>query len=169
MLLDVHVILKLPSPWTFTRADEPDIQPGIWTHPDFSGRIELDPLTALPSDRRLWGQRVLGRNLPEGGNVRQSEIMNSTNHKGWPLTLVSTAALDSSGKAVESRITMFYEFLYYGSSIAVVIPAGEVELWENQLRETVIEAMLSAEPLFRGRQVANIAELWDMTPSGPES
>lgn len=159
----MHTIFDLASPWT----SAPVGGVLVWRRPDSRIRVEVDPLGPLPVDRKTWGEQVLFRNLPEGGSVRQTEILNAVNHKGWPATVVSTAALDADENAVESQITVFYEFLYFGTSIAVIIPADEVERWEDELRESVVDQMLSAEPSFETDDVANVAELWDL--SRPDS
>jgi len=159
----VEILFELPTPWSCQRSGDID----TWTRPDSKVRVEVDALRPLPTDRQAWGERVLSRNLPNGGSVRQSEIINSVSNKGWPTTLVSTAALNAKGKAVESRITMFFEVVYFGASIAVTIPANEVARWEEEMRQGVIETILNIEPRFAGAEVANIAELWDVDrPTG---
>jgi len=153
----LHIAFELPEPWTCEVGD----RLRVWTRPDLSIRVEVDELHELPVDRQRWGVQVLNRNLPSGGSIRQNEIMNSTNHKGWPLTLVSTAALDAGGNVVESRITLFYEFLYHGGTLAVRITRDDVERWEAELREPVMDLMMRVEPVFAGDEVAGVAELWD--------
>ncbi len=151
----------MPAPWRGESAGDRM----VWRRPDWSGRIEVDPLADLPGDRKDWGVRVLTRGLPPGGDLEQTDIVNSVNHKGWPLTMVSTTVRDAAHTPVESRITMFYELLYFGTTIAAIIDRDGVATWEATLRAPIIEAMLQLEPAFENGDVPNIAELWDMTPS----
>jgi hypothetical protein len=154
----VHLRFELPAPWTCESVRGLR----VWTRPDVSARVEVDPLIELPPDRKLWGERVLGRGVPAGGSLRQTELVNSTSRSGWPITVVTTLALDPDGQPVELRVSTFYELLYYGTSVAAITPQAEVERWEHDLREPVLAAMLEAEPWFRGEAVANVAELWDL-------
>ncbi|MGE5184504.1 MAG: hypothetical protein ACM31C_20680 [Acidobacteriota bacterium] len=151
---------ELAAPWACETREELV----IWRRPDWSGRIEVDPLGELPGDRKDWGVRVLSRGLPPGGDVQQTDLVNSVNHRGWPLTMVTTTVLDAARQPVETRFTMFYEMLYFGTTIAAIVDRSGVERWEAELRAPLIEAMLGVEPSFESAEVASIGELWDMTP-----
>lgn len=150
------VRFELPAPWRREIGDHLV----VWRRDDWTGRVEVDRLHELPTDRKEWGVRVLMRNLPPGGDVRQIDLVNSVNHVGWPLTMVSTNVLDATRTPVETRITMFYELLYFGTTIAAIVDREGVALWESTLRVPVIEAMLHLEPLFDEGGIANIADLW---------
>jgi len=156
----VRLLFELPAPWTCDDSG----RLRVWTRPDCGIRVEVDGPFELPADRKVWGERVLTRDLPAGGGVRQLELVNSENHHGWPLTMVTTHALDAAGDPVEARVTLFYELLYYGASLAAIVPKADADRWDTELRAPVLDAMLHAEPRFRGEPVANVAELWDMTP-----
>ncbi len=154
----MYTVFELPAPWQ--SAEQGDI--AVWTRPDVGIRVEVDALRPLPDDRQAWGQRVLGRHLPEGGTLQQTEIVNSNNQKGWPATVVSTLIRDAGGAVVEVRISVFYEFVYYGAVLVCRIPTADAKRYEDELKPAILEAMLSAEPVFRGPEVAGVGELWDV-------
>lgn len=152
----MKTLFELPQPWHHALVDGVT----IWRRADWSGRIEIDSLHDLPGNREEWGVRVLSRKLPAGGDLKQTDLVNSINHAGWPLTMVSTTVLDATRTPVESRITMFYELLYFGTTVAVIIDRDGVAKWEAELRAPVMEAMLHLEPAFDGGEIANVADLW---------
>jgi hypothetical protein len=154
-------VLRLPAPWAVRREGPLS----IWTQEGTGVRVEVDPLVPLPDDRKAWGERVLGRDLPPGGAVTQTDLVNTTGSAGWPATVVSSVVRDAAGVAVEARTTFFYEMLLHGVALVCRVPAVDVQRWEQELRPILVEAMLAAEADFRSAEVAHIGELWEMTPT----
>ena len=157
----MRMIFSLPAPW----ESSPSGRLVVWKHPDTNIQIEVDPVGPLPDDRKAWGERVLYRNMPEGGSLEQTEILNSTNHQAWPVTIVSTLIRNKDKDGAEVRVSMFYEFVYFGGVVVCRIAGDAVERYESEFRQPILDAMMSVAPEMRDAKVANIDELWDMSVS----
>src|SRR5687767_10744465 len=99
----MKTMVVVPEGWTAVaeRAD------GVsrYQAPDGEAWLEIDPLAAMPEDRKGWGERVLGRDLPDGAALEQVGLANLATQLGWPVTVVATVIKDAAGLVIEHRLS----------------------------------------------------------------
>lgn len=153
----MRICIDLPSTWTSRREGSGS----VWTLEGTALRIEVDGLVSLPFDRKAWGNDVLRRAVALEARVDQVDLVATTGRTGWPVTVVTTLVRAPSGAILESRVSCFFEFLYYGGVVVCRILPHDAERWTRELRTEVMACVINATPDFRG-PVARIDELFEM-------
>ncbi len=145
----MNIAVALPPGWRIESQDGTAARV-----PDTAITLSIAPLQQLPDGPRAYMQQRLHEGLGPDAVTKVVSAVDVESTSGWPVAVVQTQVDPPDG---ESRIHLFYKFLYHGA-VAVVRSPSARELDEH--RQAILDVLGTVSPVWDDEIVA-LGQLWE--------